>query len=128
MTGKPLVPEEKGEDDGAMLGWLISMSGGVIPPDIALESKLNAEYFDANGMRIILDFVSFIIYFCLGIFKLETPNETLQSQISSSGAIQADDIPGVVKFIKACLTLNPADRPTPGDLFEHEWVRPGLEG
>ena len=127
MTGKPLVPEEKGEDDGAMLGWLISMSGGVIPPDLALKSKLNAEYFDANGMRIILDFLSFIeiIYFCVGIFKLETPNETLESQIASSGA---DDIPGVVKFIQACLILNPADRPTPDDLFRDEWVQPGLEG
>ena len=54
LTGKPLVPEEKGEDDGAMLGWLISMSGGVIPPDLAFKSKLNAEYFDANGMHIII--------------------------------------------------------------------------
>lgn len=113
-----------------MLGWLISMSGGVIPPDLALKSKSNAEYFDANGMRIILDFLSFIeiIHFCIGIFKLETPNETLESQIASSGAIQADDIPGVVKFIQACLTLNPADRPTPDDLFRHEWVQPGLGG
>ena len=56
MTGKPLVPEEKGEEDGAMLGWLISMSGGVIPPDLALKSKLNAEFFDANGMHIIIRF------------------------------------------------------------------------
>ena len=113
-----------------MLGWLISMSGGVIPPDLALKSKSNAEYFDANGMRIILDFLSFIeiIHFCIGIFKLETPNETLESRIASSGAIQADDIPGVVKFIQACLTLNPADRPTPDDLFRHEWVQPGLGG
>jgi len=53
LTGKPLVPDEKGEDDGVMLGWLISMSGGVIPPDLALESKLSAEYFDANGMVIL---------------------------------------------------------------------------
>ena len=60
MTGKSLVPEEKGEDDGTMLGWLISMSGGVIPPNLALKSKLNAEYFDANGMRITLNFLSFI--------------------------------------------------------------------
>ena len=60
LTGKPLVPEEKGEDDGAMLGWLMSMSGGVIPPDLALKTKLNAEYFDANGTHVILDFLSFI--------------------------------------------------------------------
>ena len=127
LTGKPLVPEEKGEDDGALLGWLISMSGGVIPPNLALKSKLNAEYFDANGMRIFCLPLRFFT-FCIGIFKFETPNETLQSQISSSGAIHADDIPGVVEFIQACLTLNPADRPTPDDLFLHEWVQPGLEG
>ena len=62
LTGKPLVPEEKGEDDGTMLGWLISMSGGVIPPDLALKSKLNADCFDANGMHIILDLLSFIFH------------------------------------------------------------------
>ena len=77
----------------------------------------------------ILYFLPFIIkrLFCIGIFKLETPSETLESQISSSGTIPADDIPGVVKFIQACLTLNPSDRPTTDDLFRHEWVQPGFQ-
>ena len=59
LTGKPLVPEEKGEEDGAMLGWLMSMSGGIVPRDLALKSKLNAEYFDANSMRIYTRFPVF---------------------------------------------------------------------
>ncbi|KAF8955829.1 kinase-like domain-containing protein [Flammula alnicola] len=110
LTGKPLVPEEKAADDGVMLGWLIAMSGGRIPPEVALKSK-KAEYFNE-----------------LGTFKLEIPMETLQSQISSCAVVQAEDISGVVEFIQACLTLDPASRPTPDDLFQAEWVQPGFEG
>jgi len=110
LTGKPLVPEDKAADDGVMLGWLIAMSGGRITSDMALKSKLRTEYFDENAL-----------------FKLGIPEETLENQISSSGVVPADDIPGIVKFIQTCLTLDPANRPSPDDLFENEWVGPGLE-
>lgn len=53
LTGEPLVPEEKAADDGIMLSWLIAMSGGRIPLDLSLKSKLRAKYFDENGTHIL---------------------------------------------------------------------------
>ena len=130
LTGKPLVPEEKAIDDGVLLGWLIAMSGGNIAPEFALESKLRAEYFDEKGIHNSLHLAALceIAYCCTGIFKLGIPDETLEKQISSTGVVPADDIPGIVKFVQTCLTLDPTNRPTPDDLFRHEWVQPGLEG
>ena len=69
-----------------------------------------------------------IAYFCIGFFKLRVPEETLESQIISSGVVPADDIPGIVKFVQTCLAMDPADRPSPDDLYWNEWVEPGLEG
>ena len=69
-----------------------------------------------------------IAYCRIGIFKLGIPEETLENQLSSTGVVPADDIPGIVKFIQTCLTIDPTSRPTPDDLFRHEWVQPGLEG
>jgi len=67
--------------------------------------------------------------FCIGLFKLGIPKETLESQIiASGGAVPADDIPGIVKFIQTCLTVDPAKRPSVDDVFWNEWVKPGLEG
>ena len=128
LTGEPLVPEEKAADDGIMLSWLIAMSGGRIPLDLSLKSKLRAKYFDENGTHII----SYLIFpdrlLLLGLFKLEIPEETLESQIiASGGAVPADDIPGIVKFVQTCLTMDPAKRPSPNDVFGNEWVEPGFE-
>lgn len=69
-----------------------------------------------------------IAYSRLGAFKLEISDETLESQIGKSGVVPADDIPGIVKFIQACLTLDPATRPSPDDLFRGEWVQSGVGG
>jgi len=69
-----------------------------------------------------------IAYCRIGVFKLGIPEETLENQLSSTGVVPADDIPGIVKFIQTCLTIDPTNRPTPDDLFRHEWVQPGLEG
>ena len=63
----------------------------------------------------------------LGSFKFGIPDETLESRIVTSGVVPADDISGIVQFIQACLTLDPAGRPSPRDLFWSEWVEPGLE-
>ncbi|KIM48539.1 hypothetical protein M413DRAFT_20917 [Hebeloma cylindrosporum] len=109
-TGKPLVPEEKAADDGIMLSWLVAMSGGHVTPALALKSNVTSEYFDENGL-----------------FKLRIPEETLESQIIASGVVQADDIPGLVKFVQTCLTLDPADRPSPEDLCDDVWVTPGFD-
>ncbi|KIM48541.1 hypothetical protein M413DRAFT_20919 [Hebeloma cylindrosporum] len=109
-TGKPLVPEEKATDDGVMLGWLIAMSGGHITPALALKSGLPSEYFDENGL-----------------FKLGIPEETLERQIIASGVVPVNDIPGLVKFVQTCLTLDPGARPSPEALCENEWVKPGFD-
>ena len=63
----------------------------------------------------------------MGLFKLEIPEETLESQIIASGVVPASDILGIVKFIQTCLTLDPANRPSLDDLFKNEWVEPGFE-
>jgi hypothetical protein len=61
------------------------------------------------------------------LFKLGIPEETLESQIIANGAVPADDIPGIVKFVQACLTIDPAKRPSLDDVFGNEWVKPGFE-
>jgi serine/threonine protein kinase len=128
LTGKSLVPEEKAADDGIMLSWLIAMSGEHIPLDLSLKAGLRAKYFNENGPRILSYLLFQIADFCIGLFKLEIPEETLESQIiASRGAVPADDIPGIVKFVQTCLTMDPAKRPSPDDVFGNEWVEPGFE-
>jgi len=39
-----------------MLGWLIAMSGGPIPPDMALKSELKSEYFNEDGTGLYSTF------------------------------------------------------------------------
>ncbi|KIM48527.1 hypothetical protein M413DRAFT_20908 [Hebeloma cylindrosporum] len=110
-TGKPLVPEDKLQDHGITLSWLIAMSGGHITRALALKSQLTSQYFDENGL-----------------FKPGIPKATLEGQIITSGVVPADDIPGLVKFVEKCLTLDPEDRPSPKDLLGKEWLKLGLEG
>jgi len=69
-----------------------------------------------------------VAYFFIGSFKLKIPEETLESQISASGLVPTDDIPGVVKFVQKCLTINPAHRPSAVDFLDDEWMEPGFAG
>ena len=54
------------------------------------------------------------------------PKETLESQLTASGNIKAEDIPGIVKFLKTCLRLTSWKRPKAGDLVLDEWLEPAL--
>ncbi len=129
LTGQPLVPSEMAANDGTMLGWLIAMAGHKDYHTVP-SATLNTKYFDENGTAHSSTYASDpdIAYSRLGSFKLGIPGETLESRIVASGVVPADSIPGIIKFIQACLTLDPATRPSPDDLFRSEWVRPGLEG
>ena len=60
--------------------------------------------------------------FFIGIFTGVVLKETLESQLTASGNIPAEDIPGVVKFLKTCLRLTPWKRPRAGDLVTDEWL------
>ncbi len=111
--------------------WYVpSILSQIVVPIHRPAAALNTKYFDENGTVHSLTYVSDpdVAYSRLGSFKLGIPDETLESQIVTSGVVPADDIPGIVKFIQACLTLDPATRPSPDDLFRSEWVQPGLEG
>lgn len=46
LTGNPLVPADISEDDGKLIGWLMSMTGERIE---LFESQLGNEFFDENG-------------------------------------------------------------------------------
>ena len=64
--------------------------------------------------------------FPIGMFKGVVPNETLESQLTASGNIAAEDIPGIAKFLRTCLRLTSWKRPIAGDLKEDEWLKPAF--
>ena len=60
LTGNPLIPAEKLEDDGKLIGWLMSMSGDRYEKETVLEAKLGREFFDENGTMTLLERINAI--------------------------------------------------------------------
>ena len=52
--------------------------------------------------------------------------ETLESQLTASGNIPAEDIPEIVRFLKSCLKLTKWERPGASGLKFDKWLKPAF--
>ena len=64
--------------------------------------------------------------FPIGIFTGVVPKETLESQLTASGNIPAEDIPEIVEFLKTCLQLTYWKRPDARELMLDKWLVPAF--
>jgi serine/threonine-protein kinase SRPK3 len=46
----------------------------------------------------------------------------LEEILYGLGTVQADDVPGVAAFIRRCLALDPASRPSALQLLNDKWL------
>ena len=137
-----------------MIGWLMALTGDKIElfktklgeekemsdgdedgdgieeeEEILDENGRAKEFFDENGITICQTSMesNLIVFSIIGIFTGVVPtNETLETllTVSAGNKIPAEDIQGVVKFLKTCLRLTSWKRPIACDLMVDEWLKP----
>ena len=63
---------------------------------------------------------------CAGKLRVEIDPITLEKAIANYNVLRPDDVGPAADFIRACLHLDPALRPTAAELAEHPWILGGL--
>ena len=57
---------------------------------------------------------------------MEVDPLTLEQAIANYNVLRPDDVAPAAEFIRTCLHLDPALRPTADELQEHEWLSGAL--
>ena len=47
----------------------------------------------------------------------------LEDILYGIGTVQADDVPGLAAFMRRCLALDPASRPSALQLLDNKWLK-----
>ncbi|KAJ3517479.1 hypothetical protein NLJ89_g477 [Agrocybe chaxingu] len=61
-------------------------------------------------------------YFMAPIEFLTRNLSEMEARLSSTGALAEADIPVTASFLRACLALDPAQRPNSEEVFDHDWI------
>ncbi|KAF5323173.1 hypothetical protein D9619_013736 [Psilocybe cf. subviscida] len=110
ISGEPLVPPEKTEDEGDQLAWLQAMTKDVIKREMALRSP--------DGVRQCF-------FADNGFFVEEIPEDSISSRLANIPSLTPEDRQEAARFIERCLALDPEDRPTIEQLRHDAWLQPG---
>jgi len=80
---------------------------GSFPPRFLEACSRRAEYFDGDGSLLrVTDFMP----------------TNLEEILYGLGTVQADDVPGAAAFMRRCLALDPASRPSAQQLLNDKWL------
>lgn len=75
------------------------------------------------AFRLKLNAVTIIF---IGVFNGVIPETDLTALLAATGKFSERDLTEIVKFIKKCLTLDPAERPTADKLEGEPWLKSGF--
>ena len=98
---------------------------GQFPPEFLQACEDRNEYFDESGERPSINHDDLGQHLRLGML-LRTNDDfkptPLEDFLRSLEVVDENDIPGVVGFLRRCLTLDPKLRPNAQELLKDSWL------
>ena len=70
--------------------------------------------------------VSFNFLLCTDDLRVVEPHYSIEEALAQYDVGHTADVEIISDFIRQCLRLNPAERPTAEELSRHEWIRYGI--
>ncbi|KAF9783967.1 kinase-like domain-containing protein [Thelephora terrestris] len=108
LTERPLFSQDTEDYSHDLHLQYITECLGPFPPEFLQECEDRDKYFDENGTLLRKND--------------ESEPASLEGILLSLKAVDENDVPGTVAFIKKCLTLDPKLRPSAQELLEDDWL------
>lgn len=119
--------------DELHLASMLSLTGESFTPAMIARSERRNELFDSYGMSNPFyphearetkrsDGLP-CISSCIGNMRVKMSPQPIESALENYEVLHPDDMGIVSDFIRKCLHLDPAERPSAEELLDHEWIR-----
>ena len=108
---------------------MIALTGETFPQAMLERAKLRDKYFGPDGKCSCLAPQGSTTQITLipwsGKLRVKVDTISLEQAIANYKVLRPDDIGPAAEFIRACLHLDPALRPTSAELGLHPWIQGG---
>jgi serine/threonine-protein kinase SRPK3 len=128
LTGLWAFHPESGADfelEDDHLARMIELTGELFPQPLLARAELGNEYFDDHGMCLLRVACSGRSLSCVGsLLRIDQLVPVgIEATLKDVSDLADCDINPAAEFIRACLRLDPDDRPTAAQLLEHPWMK-----